>query len=91
MGMFAVYTKLRVHLPLLGYSWAKVLGMLCNPGEMYLAEEWTYPSAKATAKPQGVNPVPIQMDGEGMRSDHLRKVLSEWSEVERGAPRYFLY
>ena len=62
--------------------------MLCNPGEMYLAEEWTYPSAKAAAKPLGVSPCPIKMDGEGMRSDDLRKVLAEWDEVERGAPRY---
>lgn len=50
-------------------------------------EEWTYPSAMATARPLGVTPASIKIDGEGMRSDDLRKVLSEWDEKERGAKR----
>lgn len=60
---------------------------LCNPGEMIITEEWTYPSALASARPWGVHAAPIKMDHEGMRSDDLRKVLSEWDESARGAPR----
>ena len=60
---------------------------LCNPGEMFLTEEWTYPSALASAQPYGVMPVPVKIDGEGMRADDLRKVLSVWDEKERGAKR----
>ena len=54
---------------------------------MILTEEWTYPSALASAKPYGVLPVPIKIDGEGMRADDLRRVLAEWDEEERGAKR----
>lgn len=60
---------------------------LCNPGDLFLTEEWTYPSALSTAQPLGVRPVSVKMDGEGMRSDDLRKVLSEWNADARGAKR----
>lgn len=60
---------------------------LCNPGEMILTEDWTYPSALASARPWGVKAAPVKMDGEGMRADDLRKVLTEWDEKARGAPR----
>lgn len=68
-------------------GWFKVVSTLCNRGEQFLVEEWTYPSAMATARPLGLSPAPIKIDGEGMRSDDLRKVLSEWDEEERGAKR----
>lgn len=68
-------------------GWSKAMQTLMNPGEMFLTEEWTYPSALATAKPHGVLPAPVKIDGEGMRADDLRKVLTEWDEKARGAPR----
>lgn len=68
-------------------GWSKAMQTLMNPGEMFLTEEWTYPSALATARPHGVLPAPVKMDGEGMRADDLRKVLVEWDETARGAPR----
>ncbi|KAL5507793.1 hypothetical protein ACEPAH_5411 [Sanghuangporus vaninii] len=68
-------------------AWGKAFQTLCNPGEMFLTEEWTYPSAMASAKPYGVRPVAIKIDNEGMRSDDLRKVLFEWDEEARGAKR----
>lgn len=69
-------------------GWARVVLTLCNPGEMMLTEEWTYPSAVATCQPYGISPVPIAMDSEGMRADDLYKTLAEWDESVRGAPRY---
>ncbi|TCD67496.1 hypothetical protein EIP91_012301 [Steccherinum ochraceum] len=60
---------------------------LLNPGEVFLTEEWTYPSATAATKPIGCKAVPVAMDGQGMRSDDLKKVLSEWDEQARGAKR----
>jgi aromatic amino acid aminotransferase I / 2-aminoadipate transaminase len=65
-------------------GWSKVVQTLCNPGEGILTEEWTYPSALATARPVGVTAVSVEMDGEGMRADSLRKVLSGWDEEARG-------
>lgn len=60
---------------------------LLNKGEGVLVGEWTYPAALATATPFGVSPVPIAMDGRGIRSDHLCRILSEWDETARGMPR----
>lgn len=61
---------------------------LANPGEMFIVEDWTYPSAMAVAQPYGISPVGVPMDGQGMRSDELRKLLAGWDEAARGAKRY---
>ncbi|KAJ7682833.1 pyridoxal phosphate-dependent transferase, partial [Mycena polygramma] len=68
-------------------AWNKVVTTLCNPGEGVLVSKWTYPSAMASMKPYNIKPVPIEIDGEGMRSDALRTVLTEWDETARGMPR----
>jgi hypothetical protein len=39
-------------------------------------------------QPYNIKPVPVDIDGEGMRSDALRTVLTEWDEAARGMPRY---
>lgn len=69
-------------------GWMKALLTLCNPGEGVLTSAWTYPSAIATMLPYGISPVPVPMDGQGMRSDSLRIILTSWDEVSRGIPRY---
>ncbi|KAF9259481.1 PLP-dependent transferase [Marasmius fiardii PR-910] len=66
---------------------SKSILTLCNPGEGLLVEEWTYPSTLYGIKPHGIHPVPVKMDNQGLRSDDLRKVLSEWDETARGMPR----
>lgn len=69
-------------------GWSRAVLTLCNAGQMIITEEWTYPSAIASCRPYGIEPVPIAMDGEGMRADDLYKTLAEWDESVRGAPRY---
>ena len=68
-------------------GWSRAVQTLCNPGEVFLTEEWTYPSAIASSHPFNVKPIPVAMDSEGMRADDLRKILSEWDESVRGAKR----
>ncbi|KAJ6484992.1 pyridoxal phosphate-dependent transferase [Mycena vitilis] len=68
-------------------AWNKVVTTLCNPGEGVLVSKWTYPSAMASMKPYNIKPVPVEIDGEGMRSDALRTVLTEWDKIARGMPR----
>jgi aromatic amino acid aminotransferase I len=68
-------------------GWMKAALTLCNPGEGILASAWTYPSAMATILPHGISPVPVSMDGQGMRSDSLRTTLAGWDEGARGMPR----
>lgn len=68
-------------------GWVKAIMTLCNPGEGILAAEWSYPSAMSVMAPFGIKPVSVPMDSQGIRSDKLRSVLSEWDENERGMPR----
>ncbi|KAF8313877.1 PLP-dependent transferase [Clavulina sp. PMI_390] len=68
-------------------AFTKALGVLCNPGELLITEEWAYTSALSAARPYGVKPVGIPMDGQGMRADALEEVLANWDEKTRGAAR----
>ncbi|KAH7916089.1 pyridoxal phosphate-dependent transferase [Hygrophoropsis aurantiaca] len=68
-------------------GWCRAFGSFCNPGEGVLMEEWNYPSAMAAMLPSNIRPVTVAMDGQGMRSDALEKVLSEWDEEVRQMPR----
>ncbi|KAG0709595.1 pyridoxal phosphate-dependent transferase [Suillus ampliporus] len=68
-------------------GWARAVATLCNPGEGVLCEEWTYPSAMASMMPANIKPVPVAMDGLGMKSDALEDLLSQWDPVSRQMPR----
>jgi aromatic amino acid aminotransferase I / 2-aminoadipate transaminase len=71
-------------------AWAKAILTLCNPGDAVLMEEWTYPSAVATMRPYNINPVPIELDSQGICPDSLRNILSKWDDDIQGAPRYVI-
>ncbi|KZV86025.1 PLP-dependent transferase [Exidia glandulosa HHB12029] len=68
-------------------GWSRAVQTLCNPGELILTEEWTYPSAVANSAPYDVKPVAVGMDSEGMSASALEDVLANWDETERGAKR----
>jgi aromatic amino acid aminotransferase I len=68
-------------------GWSRAVTTLCNPGEGVLCEEWTYPSAMASMIPFNIKPVPVAMDGLGMKSDDLENLLSQWDPVSRQMPR----
>jgi hypothetical protein len=59
-----------------------------NPGEGFLTEEWTYPSAVASAMPYNIHAVSVPIDALGMRPQDLRKILAEWDEEARGMKRW---
>ena len=66
--------------------WNRIARVLLNPGDTVLVEEWTYPSALASARPIDVHWKSVPMDGQGMRPDSLRLILAGW-KVERDGPR----
>ena len=68
--------------------WSRVATTFANPGDWILAEEWTYPSALASARPWGIKFAPVAVDGEGLSVVDLRRVLAEWDEAERGGKRF---
>jgi len=68
-------------------AWSKIAPLLLENGDGYLVEEWTYPSALASALPSGFSPVPVEMDGAGLSSSGLEKLLAEWNPDEHGGMR----
>lgn len=66
--------------------WSRISKLLLNPGDTLLVEEWTYPSAIASARPIDARWKAVPMDGRGMRPDALRAILTGWS-TERDGPR----
>ena len=38
--------------------------------------------------PYDIHAVPVKMDGQGIRTDDLRAILSGWDKASRGMPRY---
>ncbi|TFK55669.1 PLP-dependent transferase [Heliocybe sulcata] len=68
-------------------GWNRAALTLCNPGECFLTEEWTYPSALASVSPLNMTAVPVGMDKEGMSATSLRKILAEWDESVQGKKR----
>ncbi|KAL3421753.1 hypothetical protein PVAG01_05909 [Phlyctema vagabunda] len=62
-------------------AWAKVVGLLCEPGDVVITEEYSYPSSQSKWIPLGCKAAPIKMDENGMRADHLEQTLAEWETV----------
>ncbi|KAK6828918.1 hypothetical protein RU639_003392 [Aspergillus parasiticus] len=64
--------------------------ILCNRGETVLAERFTYPGAIEGAKLLGLRFEGLEMDGEGLRPEALRRTLREW-DLSRGSKPRVLY
>ncbi|CED85216.1 Aromatic amino acid aminotransferase and related proteins [Phaffia rhodozyma] len=61
-----------------------VLRNIANRGDNIIVEEFAYPGTVASMGPQGLNPVVIPLDDEGMIPSILDEVLSTWDESKRG-------
>ncbi|GAA5871437.1 hypothetical protein JCM1840_002894 [Sporobolomyces johnsonii] len=68
-------------------AWGKIITTLAESGDGVLCEEWTYPSALATAWPNGIKPVPLPMDGEGMTPEGMDELLANWNPEEHDGMR----
>ncbi|GAA5940792.1 hypothetical protein JCM1841_004720 [Sporobolomyces salmonicolor] len=68
-------------------AWGKVITTLAESGDGVLCEEWTYPSALATAWPNGIKPVPLPMDGEGMTPEGMDDLLANWNPEDHDGMR----
>ncbi|KAH7107058.1 PLP-dependent transferase [Auriculariales sp. MPI-PUGE-AT-0066] len=63
---------------------ATLVDTLFDPGQGYFTEEFSYPSAQATAVPHGVKPVAVAMDAQGLRADDLRRQCVGWDSSLHG-------
>ncbi|KAJ5396201.1 PLP-dependent transferase [Penicillium crustosum] len=58
-----------------------------EPGDFFLAEEYTYPTSYETAGPLGRKIVTLPMDNDGIDPNAMNHLLQNWNEAERGAKR----
>lgn len=72
-------------------AWAKVVQLLCEPGEHILVEQVVYPSAQHFYIPMGCKGVPIKMDGDGILPEALEKILEEWDKSHPDIKRPHVY
>ncbi|KAK9453890.1 pyridoxal phosphate-dependent transferase [Dipodascopsis uninucleata] len=59
-------------------GWDAMLRMFCKRGDTIITEEYTFPSAMEAANAQGVIPVPVKVDLEGILADKLDEQLNNW-------------
>ncbi|KAI9166393.1 aromatic amino acid aminotransferase [Paramyrothecium foliicola] len=64
----------------------QAIRLLCdrNRKDSILVEDYTFPSALDTIRPQGINVVGIKMDEEGLLPDDMDRILSTWDAEARG-------
>ncbi|KAK4686426.1 hypothetical protein P7C73_g3702, partial [Tremellales sp. Uapishka_1] len=63
-----------------------------NRGDYCLVEEFAYPGALTGMSTQGIKPLGVPMDGDGITPDALEDILGNWDEATRGAamPKFIL-
>ncbi|KAJ1665171.1 hypothetical protein IW140_003556 [Coemansia sp. RSA 1813] len=57
----------------------KAVSLFCEAGDSLLVEKWTFPGALSSLVAAKVQPVPVDMDGEGMDPDSLDGICTNWS------------
>ncbi|BFZ55900.1 Aromatic/aminoadipate aminotransferase 1 [Savitreella phatthalungensis] len=61
-----------------------VFRMFLNRGEYFFIEEFSFPSVYECAHPQGLLPIPLKLDDEGIMPEYFESVLSGWDPSARG-------
>jgi aromatic amino acid aminotransferase I len=68
-------------------AWAKVVQLLCEPGDYILVEQFVYPSAQHVYIPMGCKGVPVSMDGDGLIPEALEETLEAWESTHPNVKR----
>ncbi|KLO10424.1 PLP-dependent transferase [Schizopora paradoxa] len=69
----------------------KCFRLLGNPGDSFLAEEFSFPGMTNAPLAQGINWVPVGMDREGIIPERLEYILKSWDEANQGCRPHVLY
>lgn len=64
-----------------------VFRMFLTRGDFYLVEEFTFPSVTECAVPQGLRPVPLKLDDQGIDPAYFAQVLDGWDAQARGGAK----
>ncbi|KZT27300.1 PLP-dependent transferase [Neolentinus lepideus HHB14362 ss-1] len=69
----------------------KCFRLLGDPGEAFLAEEFSFPGMTNAPLAHNIRWVPVRLDKEGMIPEDLERVLRDWDESKRGKRPHVLY
>ncbi len=69
----------------------KCFRLLGNPGDSFLAEEFSFPGMTNAPLAQGIKWVPVGMDREGIIPEGLEEILKSWDETSQGRRPHVLY
>lgn len=73
-------------------GWDMTLRLMTRPGDMILAEEYTFSAAVETAHPLGVRVVGVPIDADGLIPEEMDEILTNWDAESRGARKpHLLY
>ncbi|PCH37798.1 L-tyrosine:2-oxoglutarate aminotransferase [Wolfiporia cocos MD-104 SS10] len=73
-----------------GDAVTKCFRLLGNPGDHFLADEFTFSALANAAVPQGIRWVPLKIDEGGLIPEELERTMADWNE-ERGPRPHVLY
>ncbi|KAJ2692435.1 hypothetical protein GGH99_001735 [Coemansia sp. RSA 1285] len=57
----------------------KAVSLFCEAGDSLLVEKWTFPGALSSLVAAKVQPLAVEMDGEGMDPESLDNICSRWA------------
>ncbi|KAJ2547905.1 hypothetical protein EV175_005034, partial [Coemansia sp. RSA 1933] len=60
----------------------KAVSLFCEAGDSLLVEKWTFPGALSSLVAAKVQPVPVDMDSEGMDPYSLDRICTSWSGLK---------
>ncbi|KAI0797535.1 L-tyrosine:2-oxoglutarate aminotransferase [Abortiporus biennis] len=70
---------------------AKCFRLLGEPGDNFLADEFSFSSLTNAPLSHGVNWVPVRIDQGGMIPEDLERIMSTWDESIRGRKPHVMY
>lgn len=70
---------------------AKVFRLLANPGDSFLADEFTFTGITSAAVAHGVKWVPVRMDEGGMIPEDVEHILKTWDVEKQGKRPHAMY
>ncbi|KZT71215.1 L-tyrosine:2-oxoglutarate aminotransferase [Daedalea quercina L-15889] len=73
-----------------GDAVTKCFRLFGNPGDHFLADEFTFSALVQAAIPQGIKWVPVRMDDGGLVPEQMEKILVNW-DAARGPKPHVLY
>ncbi|THH29080.1 hypothetical protein EUX98_g5108 [Antrodiella citrinella] len=70
---------------------AKIFRLLGDPGDHFLADEFSFSSLTNAPLSHGINWVPVRIDGGGLIPEELERILSNWDSESQGKRPHVLY